>query len=229
MMSQFTIDQIVIKVTRKNIKNIRLTVQPPDGQVKISSPIQLDDQTVLQFAQAKLDWIKKHQTRFQDRVYPPAPEFKQGERINFQGQLYYLNIIDYELKPKIAIRDDYLDLYISPRSGQADRSKIIDRFYRGYLTKTIPLYIQQWEPVLNVVVQKWRVRSMKTRWGSCNTRTRSICLNLELAKKEPRCLEYVIVHEMAHILEPNHGSWFIALMNLHIPEWRFLKVLLNKS
>jgi len=222
---QIIIDDIVIEITKKSIKNIRLVVHRSEGRVRISAPSHISDEMLRQFILSKLNWINKHHNRL------PKPEelFVSGEIHYFQGRSYLLNIIELDCKAKVEIRDDcYLDLYLAPSSNIDKRRSLLMSWYRKYLEYSIPIYIKQWEPILNVQVKQWGIKLMKTRWGSCNYREHRIWLNLELAKQDPRCLEYVIVHEMVHLLEPNHGKGFVGLMNKHLPHWRILKKQLNR-
>ena len=228
-MHQIIIEEIVIDVTRKNIKNIRLSVKPPDGRVYISTPFHIENEVVEQFAISNLAWIKKHQARFQAKEPFPKKEFFSGKSHYFQGKPYLLNVIYHNEQPKVEIRNNtYIDLYVKEGSDEIQCTNLIMSWYRNYLNESIPQYIKKWQPILNLQVNEWGVKSMKTRWGSCNVGAKRIWLSLELAKKDPLCLEYVIVHEMAHILEPNHGKGFIALMDKFIPNWRNFKDDLNK-
>ena len=221
---QITIDEIVIEVTRKNIKNIRLVIHRTEGRVRISVPLHVDEEILRQFVVKKLPWIKKHHSK------PPKTDylFISGEIHYFQGKSYLLNLTERDCKPKVEIRDDsYLDIHLPPGSDPGKGKSLLLAWYKEYLDYSIPSYIKHWEPILNVQVKKWGIKLMKTRWGSCNFRDRRIWLNLELAKHAPQCIEYVVVHEMVHLLEPNHGSKFIDLMDQHLPDWRIIRKQLN--
>jgi hypothetical protein len=225
---QLKINELTISVTQKNIKNLRLIVHPPNGQVCISAPLFVDSEMIKHFVLSKFDWIKKQQAKIHLRSFPANQEFVSGEKHYFQGKVYTLDIISHAKSPKIEVKNDSnLILYVKPTSQISQRISLVRSWYRKYLNDVIPNYIKHWEPILNVQVQQWGIKLMKTRWGSCNIRAKRIWLNLELAKKDPLCLEYVIVHEMIHLLEPNHGPRFIALMDQFLPNWKTLKDKLN--
>ena len=223
-MHQITIADQVIDVVRKNIKNLRLTVYPPDGRVRIAAPLRVNDEAVHEFAISKLAWIKKHQAKFASQARPVPLAYVSGESHYYQGERYLLNVIDQPGAPKVVIRDQTtLDLYVRPGSDLAQRQAVMNAWYRQQLKAQIPPLIEKWQPIMGVTVQAWGVKQMKTRWGTCNIRARRIWLNLELAKRPPRCLEYIVVHEMVHLLERLHNARFRAFMDQFMPHWRSCK------
>lgn len=228
-MDQISISNIKIDVIRKNIKNIHLAVYPPTGRVRIAAPLNVNEDAIRLFAISKLGWIKRHQRKFegQERIAPR--EYKQRESHYFQGRRYLLNIIEKDAPPKVALRTKtYIDLYIRPDSPIEKRNEIMTEWYRKELKKQIPPIIDKWEKILKVVVADWQVKQMKTKWGSCNIEEKRIWINLELAKKPDRCLEYIIVHEMIHLLERHHNDRFQYYIDTYLPNWKQLKAELNK-
>lgn len=227
--TNITVSGIDIDVIKKDIKNMHLSVHPPTGRVRISSPDDMKTDSIRLFAVSKLGWIKKHIKNFQAQDRQPDREYIQGESHYFQGQRYLLNIIEEEAPPKVNIRNKkYLDLYVRPGSDQEKRKEVVKEWYRTELKKQIPPLIKKWESKMGTTVQDWRVRQMKTKWGSCNSHDQRILLNLELAKKSNNCLEYVIVHEMVHLHERLHTDRFKALLDKYMPSWKQNREELNE-
>lgn len=228
-MEQITISNIKIDVVRKNIKNIHLAVYPPTGRVRIAVPLTVNGDAVRLFAISKLGWIKRHQRKFegQERITPR--EYKNRESHYFQGKRYLLNIIEADAPPKVVLKNKtYIDLYVRPETQVEKRHKILTEWYRVELKKQIPAMIEKWEKVLNIKVNEWQVKQMKTKWGSCNIEKKRIWINLELAKKPDYCLEYIIVHEMVHLMERLHNERFLYYMDKYLPNWKQLKTELSK-
>jgi len=200
-MHQITVGSLSIDVVRKNIKNLHLAVYPPDGRVRIATPLNVDDEAVRLFAISKLAWIKKHQVNFTTQERQSEREFVSGESHYFQGSRYLLNVIYYQGNHQVKVRNNtYIDLYIREGSDEAQRKNLMMSWYRQQLKQDIPPLIAKWEQIMNVKVNDWGIKQMKTKWGTCNIQAQRIWLNLELAKKTKHCLEYVVVHEMVHLL-----------------------------
>lgn len=228
-MEKIIINNIEIELTKKNIKNLHLSVHPPDGRVKISAPQYMDTDTIRLFAISKLSWIRKQQKKFINQERQPEREYVSGESHYFLGQRYLLNVI-YTNKRKqgVEIRNKkYIDLYVRENTPKYLRERAMTEWYRRELKKLIPTIIAKWEPIIGVGVNEFGVKKMKTRWGSCNPKAKRIWLNLELVKKSPTCIEYVVVHEMTHLLERKHNERFIAYMDKFLPNWRAIKEELN--
>lgn len=228
-MEKIIINNIEIELTKKNIKNLHLSVHPPDGRVKISAPQYMDTDTIRLFAISKLSWIRKQQKKFINQERQPEREYVSGESHYFLGQRYLLNVI-YTNKRKqgVEIRNKkYIDLYVRENTPKYLRERAMTEWYRRELKKLIPTIIAKWEPIIGVEVNEFGVKKMKTRWGSCNPKAKRIWLNLELVKKSPTCIEYVVVHEMTHLLERKHNERFIAYMDKFMPNWRAVKAELN--
>ncbi|SMP63632.1 M48 family metallopeptidase [Anoxynatronum buryatiense] len=217
------IDDITIQVVRKNIKNINLTVRGPEGMVRMSVPRGVDDHSINAFVRAKLSWIKKHKTRLESREKPPVREYITGEVHGFLGKMYRLKVIEVshqQEQQRVVQQGECLEIYVQPEHTKEKREALLYQWYREQLKKLIPHYINKWEPVMGVKVHQWGIKRMKTRWGTCNIQAKRIWINLELARKRPECLEYIVVHELAHLLERHHNQRFKGLMDQFLPQWR---------
>lgn len=227
-MPQIELGNIIIDVEQKNIKNIHLSVYPPDGNVKIAAPERMDLDTIRVFAINKLKWIKKQQAIFRNQVRETQREYVSKESHYFQGKRYLLKIIEHNTKPKVVLKHSKIELHIRPNSTKEKRKEIIDEWYRGEMKKVIPNMIEKWEKKVGVDVNDFGIKKMRTKWGTCNTEAKRIWLNLELAKKPLKCLEYIVVHELVHLLERSHNDRFIKYMNEFMPKWRFYRDKLNR-
>lgn len=228
MRSKIQLGDIAIEVVQKPIKNLHLTVHPPDGRVRIAAPLHLDADTIRLYAISKLDWIKKHRRKLQEQPREAPREFLDRESHYVWGKRYLLEISEQDTPPTVELGHDSLRLSVRPGTDAAKREAILAAWYRGLLKEAIPPLIAKWEPRLGVAVAGFSVRHMKTKWGSCTPAARTIRLNTELAKKPPTCLEYVVVHEMVHLLEPSHNKRFHALMDHHLPTWPHQRDTLNR-
>lgn len=228
-MERIIVNDIEIELTKKNIKNIYISVYPPDGRVKISAPIWMDVDSIRLFAVSKISWIRKQQKKFICQERWPEREYVSGESHYFLGQRYLLNVI-YTNKRKqgVEIRNKkYIDLYVRENTPKYLRERVMTEWYRKKLKELIPPLIAKWEPIMGVKVKEFGIKMMKTRWGTCNPSGKRIWINLELAKKSPLCLEYIVVHEMVHLLERSHNERFVAYMDEFMPNWRGVKAELN--
>ena len=227
-MDKITVSNIDIDLVRKNIKNIHLSVYPPDGRVRLAVPEKMSDEAIRIFAVSKLAWIIKQKKRFGLQERQTEREFLSGESHYYLGTRYLLNVIETNGKQHVELRGNkYIDLYARPGSTTEKREKIMSDWYRQGLKKVIPDYINKWEEIMGVKVSDWGVKLMKTKWGTCNVQDKRIWINLELAKKNPRCLEYIVVHEMVHLLERHHNEKFKAYMDKFLPNWKSIKDELN--
>lgn len=222
------IQDIPVEIVRKRVKNFNLRIYPPDGRVRITVPARIDDESVRLLVVKKMDWIRKKQTLLQRQVKQPFHKMISGEIHTFWGDPYRLHVMEQVSPPKVWIGDEKtLIMQIQSGLGRNERKVLLEDWYRRQIKKVIPDLISHWEPVLGVHVKEWRVRKMKTRWGTCNIRAGRIWLNLELAKKPQKCLEYIIVHEMTHLLERYHNARFYQFMDSWMPDWRDYKELLK--
>lgn len=225
---QIILGDLSIDVYYKDIKNIHLSVHPPSGRVRMSSPKRIGLDTLRVFAISKLSWIKKQQQRMKSQDREAQREFITRESHYYLGKRYLLKVIEHNSSHKVEIKHDTIELYLKPGTNRDKRESIINEWYRERLKELIPSYIKKWEKAMNVKVDEWAIKKMKTKWGTCNNKEARIWLNLELAKKPIHCLEYIIVHEMVHLLERHHNERFVTYMNQFLPQWKQLKRELNK-
>lgn len=223
------VGDISIDVIRKNIKNMHLSVYPPTGRVRIAAPLYIDDEAVRLFAISKMSWIKKNQRNFAKQERQSPRVFAERESHYFEGRRYLLRVTEVEAPPKVLIKNKtHIDLFIRPNSTIEQQQVIFNEWYRKELKSKIPGLIKKWEKIIGVQVSDWGVKQMKTKWGTCNLEQKRIWINLELAKKPDQCLEYIIVHEMVHLLERKHNDQFLAYLDKFMPKWRNLKDQLNR-
>jgi predicted metal-dependent hydrolase len=217
-----------IEVMRKPIKNLHLSVYPPAGRVRISVPSDIKPETVRLFAISKLGWIRQQQRKILAQERETPREYLERESHWLWGRRYLLEIEEVEAPPRILRKHRQLTLQVRPGSGPEKREDVMDAWYRDEIRRKLPTLLANWEPRLHLTVENIQVRRMKTRWGSCTPAKGNILLNTELAKKPPACLEYILVHEMVHLLEPTHNGRFRTLMDLHYPRWRLAREQLNR-
>lgn len=221
------IGEIAITLERKKIKNMYLKVRPPKGEVLICAPETMNIEMIRAFAIKKLSWIKKQQKTIQSQVREIPRDYTEKESHYLWGERYLLKIIESHQPPRIKLDYKTILLQIPPNTDLQKKEAIISQWYRQQLKQAIPPLIEKWQPLMGVRVNKFFVQQMKTKWGSCNVTQGNIRLNTELAKKPKLCLEYVVVHEMTHLLEANHSKKFIALMDYFMPQWREYQQILN--
>ena len=229
MVSQIKLGEITVDVILKDIKNVHLSVYPPTGRVRISAPIGMSLDTIRVFAISKLDWIKKQQTKLKEQERETPRDFVDRESHYVWGKRYLLTVTERNEAPSIELKHNRMVLQVRPGTDKVKRRALVDGWYRGQLKKALPPLLAQWQPLLGVAVEKFFVRRMKTKWGSCNYRAHTIRLNTELAKRPPECLEYIVVHELMHLLEPTHNARFVELMDRHMPHWRTQRDELNRA
>ena len=223
------VGDLEVEVVRKDIKNLHLGVYPPAGRVRVAVPLRVDDEAVRLAVIGKLGWIRRQQAHFAAQQRQSAREMVSGESHYYLGRRYRLRVIEHAAPPHVRLRSaTTLELAVRPHTDATKRLEILNQWYRRELKRLIPDLIAQWEPIIGVQVAEWGVKRMKTRWGTCNISARRIWINLELAKKPPACLEYIVVHEMVHLLERRHNDRFKALMDRFLPQWRLHKEELNR-
>lgn len=224
------VNGIPVEVVRKKIKNIHLAVYPPDGRVRIAVPAHIDDDAARLAVVERLSWVQRRQRAVIEQARETEREMVSGESHYVGGSRYRLEVVEMDEPPEVAIRGNKtLFLQVRPGTDRAGRKAILDRWYRQRLRERIPKLTAKWAPKLGVEVVEWGIKRMRTRWGSCSISARRIWINLELAKKSDRCLEYIVVHEMVHLLEPTHSDRFRALMTRHLPSWEARRDQLNHS
>jgi predicted metal-dependent hydrolase len=225
---QLALGDVAVDVVFKNIKNVHLSVHPPSGRVRISAPKRMSLGTIRVFAISKLPWIQRQRQRLREQERETRREFVERESHFVWGTRYLLEISERPQPPAIELCERRMILSVRPGTDPARREAIVARWYRDLVHDALPELLRKWEPILAVTVMGVRVRRMKTRWGTCHPRARTIRLNSELAKKPKECLEYVVVHELVHLLEPSHNARFVALMDTFLPTWRLRRQDLNR-
>lgn len=228
--SEIVVAGIHVQIIRKDIKNLHLGVHPPEGRVRVAVPEHVTDERIRLAVIDKLAWIKKQQAEFMAQPRQSAREMVTGESHYFFGRSYRLEVIEKTGKHKVELAGaSKIRLCVTENTSTERRLKLINEWYREQLKQLIPKLVEQWQTKIGVTANDWGVKKMKTKWGSCNIEEKRIWINLDLAKKPPECLEYIIVHELVHLLERNHNSRFIAFMDEFMPKWRLHRDTLNKS
>lgn len=222
-----TIRGINIDVVYKDIKNLHIGVYPPVGRVRVAAPARLSEDQIRLAVIQRLPWIKRQRQQLQDAARQSAREMISGESHYLWGVRRRLQVIEHPGRPRVETDRNRLLLYVPEGTDTAARLKVLEDWYRRLLRAEAPRLITKWEPVIGRSVPRWSIRRMKTKWGSCNRETGHLWFNLELAKKHPLCLEYIVVHEMTHLLERNHGERFAKLMDGFMPDWRARRDQLN--
>lgn len=221
------INGISIEVSRKPIKNMNLRIYPPDGLVKVSAPLSFSEHLIRQNLQEKSAWIHSQRERIRHRSSYREEALQTGATVEFKGKSHLLFIEEHHGPAHTEIQDELLYCYLHPNPTQAEIQLHLERWYRREMEALLPDLIQHWQQIISVNVEQWGIKKMRTRWGSCNTRARRIWLNLSLIKKPLSCLEYVLVHELVHLLEASHNHRFYALMTEFMPQWRDYQYLLE--
>lgn len=225
-----TIDlgDIVVDVVKKDIKNIHLSVYPPTGRVRISAPSRMSLDAIRVFAISKLAWIKQQQTKLQEQERETPREYLDRESHYVWGRRYLLTVSESDRAAAVHLEHSRMVLVVRPGTDENKKQAIVDEWYREQLKEAVPPLLAKWERLMGVKLERFFVRRMKTKWGSCNPASNSIRLNTDLAKKPRECLEYVVVHEMVHLLEPTHNARFVATMDRLMPQWRIYREQLNR-
>ncbi|MDF2484754.1 MAG: metal-dependent hydrolase [Herbinix sp.] len=226
-MKQIVIHNIRIELEKKRIKNMYLRILPPDGRVHISAPLRMSDDEIHGFVTSKLDWIIMQQSKIRSRHTNQVLQYVTGEEVTIWGRSYTLRIVEAFGRNKVEVIGDEVIIFSKADSTKEQREKLLGQWYKKALEAEIPYLLARWERNIGVSSSSYRIQNMKTRWGTCNIRTKGICFNLQLATKPPKCLEYVVVHELVHLLERSHNSIFKGYMDRFLPEWRSIKKELN--
>ena len=220
------ISGIPIEVCKKGIKNMHLYVKPPNGTVTVSAPLSMSDEAIERFIRTKISWIKKQVNKFDNQPRQAEREYVSGESLYVWGKQYFL-LTKYDNKNSLVLSGDKAVLSVRKESTSEQRENFVREWYRELLKAEISRLLPKWEKITGLKAASWQTKYMTTRWGTCNTNTGKIWLNLQLAKKTPDCLEYVILHELMHLIEKKHNDRFIALMDKYMPLWREVKATLN--
>lgn len=227
MITKIQYDDIIIDVVRKKIKHLYLRIHPPAGRVTVSAPQRMPMYIIREFIESRMPWIKTHQQRIRERPPVPAPE--PDNSLHLWGKRYELHHLNSTKgAPSLELREDRVVLHARPTTSQREKRAAIATWYHQHLSRAIPPLISQWEQTMGVKASRVTIRQMRTRWGSCTPGSGAIRLSLELAKKPLACLEYVIVHELVHLMEPSHNKRFYALMDKFLADWRSRREELNR-
>lgn len=228
-MNELQIGNVNIAVTKKNIKNMYIRVLPPHGRVCITVPHSVRDDSIRLFAISKISWIKKQCAAFEAQVRQTKREYVSGESYYLWGKRYCLEVKHADSKNEVSLACGRLILHVRPTSSTEQREKILNDWYREQLKSRLSVVIQQCEKIVGVRADEYRIKNMRTKWGTCNTDKKRIWLNLQLAKKTPECLTYVVIHELVHLLERSHNRRFQKYMDSFFPQWRVVKESLNRQ
>jgi hypothetical protein len=229
MVTQLKLGDIAVDVVLKDIKNVHLSVHPPTGRVRIAAPPRTSLDTLRVFAISKIGWIKKQQKKLREQERETPREYLDRESHYVWGKRYLLKVVEEDAAPKVELKHSAMILRVRPGTTDATKQATVARWYREQIKTAVPALLAKWEPIMGVRVERVFVRRMKTKWGSCNARTRNIRLNTDLAKKPVQCLEYLVVHELVHLLERRHNGRFTALMDEYLSHWRQFRKLLNTA
>jgi hypothetical protein len=228
MSEHIDLGDIRVEVQRKNNKHAHLYVYPPEGRVHISAPLHMGLDALRAFAISRLSWIKAQQRKMRAQPRETQREYLNRESHQVWGKRYLLEVIEVNAAPVVELKHSALVLQIRPGSDEALREAFLESWYREQLRAKLPVLLGKWQPLMGVSIRRILVQRMKTRWGGCNPTSGIVRLNTELAKKPPECLEYILVHELVHLIEPTHNTRFLALMDKLMPHWRQIKDQLNR-
>lgn len=228
MATTIQIGELTVEVTQKDIKNLHLSVHPPLGRISVAAPRHLSVSAIRAFAIGKLSWIRQEQAKLREQERETPREFLHRESHYVWGRRCLLDVVEQDAAPAVSWSRNRLTLMIRPGTDEIRRGEVLEAWYRAQLREQAKPVMAEWEKRLGVQVQKTFVQRMKTRWGSCNVARRSVRLNTDLAKKPRECLDYVIVHELVHLLEPTHNARFVAMMDQFLPGWPHRRDQLNR-
>lgn len=228
MTETIQLGDITIAITRKDIKNVHLSVHPPNGRVTLVAPLATRLEVARAYAASKIGWIRDQQAKLRGQARETPRQFVERESHYLWGRRYLLSLVEKDVKPFVRLDHRKITLTIRPGSSPAKREEIMQEWYRSLLHEAVPPLIRKWEAKLGVKVEGYFLQRMKTKWGGCNHRQRNIRLNTELVKKPIDLLEYVVLHEMAHLIEPRHNERFLTLMTKHYPTWQEARAELNE-
>lgn len=228
--ADLVVSDINIEIVRKDIKNLHLAVYPPDGHVRVAVPQKTTDDNVRLAVISRLAWIRKQQTNLAKQPRQSEREFVSGESHYFWGRRYLLEVIERRGKHELILKNNKkITLFVNPNTSKAGRELVLNEWYRQQLKIRVPELLDKWQPKVGKEASAWGIKKMKTKWGSCNIAAKRIWLNLELAKKSPECLEYILVHELVHLHERCHNDRFRTKLSKVLPQWRLYKDILKSE
>lgn len=222
---------IEVELVQKEIKNLHLAVYPPDGRVRLAAPVEVNEKTLELYVISKIPWIRKQQRKFANQNRQSPRKYVDRESHYYLGKRYLLRVHEAGHSYRSAKVEEktktYLDMYVKPGYTVEQKAELLKEWYRSELKKVLAELLPKWEKILGVQANEVKVQTMRTKWGSCNTEKGNLLFNIELAKKPYDCIEYVVVHELAHLLERTHNDNFIAYLDKYLPNWKHLKEELN--
>jgi predicted metal-dependent hydrolase len=227
MTSRIEVGEIVIELTLKNVKHVHLSVHPPDGRVTLIAPSKTRTEVARAYAVSKLAWIRAQRAVLKAQAREERRTFVTRESHYLWGKRYLLVVIEREEKPRVVLDHRRITLQVRPGSSRAKRAEVMQAWHRSLLHQAVPRLIARWEPRMGLKVERYFLQRMKTKWGACNHRTGTIRINTELARKPKDLLEYVVVHEMLHLIESTHSERFVGLLTEYYPTWREARAELN--
>ncbi len=229
-MTVIKVGDLAVEVTKKDIKNIHLGVYPPVGRVRLSAPLASDNEKIRLFIVSKIPWIRKNQRKFINKERQSLREYISRESHYFQGRRYLLNLdIAPNNKNTVLLKKSVIQLKLKEQFDTQKRKEILESWYRETLRERLVPFIKKWENQLGVISKEWKIKKMKTKWGSCNQDARRVWFNLELAKVDDYCIDYVVMHELAHLKVRNHGKQFIQILNTNMSDWEQRRAQLNET
>ena len=228
-MNELKIGDISITVNKKDIKNMYIRVLPPEGKVQITAPRSAGDDTIRMFAVSRISWIKKQRENFEAQARQTKRQYVTGESYYVWGRRYRLDVQYSNIRNEVSLKGERLILQVRSESTPEQREHVLNDWYREQFKRRLPEVIQKCEQVVGVQASEWRIKNMRTKWGTCNIERKRIWLNLQLAKKTPECLTYVATHELVHLLERNHNDQFQKYMDAYFPDWRVVRATLNQQ
>lgn len=220
MIEVFELGEVTVNLTRKSVKNVHLSVHPPEGRVTLVAPTSTRTEVARAYAISKLGWIRQQQKSLRDQARETQRRYVERETHRLWGRNHLLTVVEVEAKPGVKVDHRRITLYVRPGSDASKRADVMHQWHRTLLHEAVRAFIARWEPRLGVTVNSYYLQRMKTKWGSCNHVAGNIRLNTELVKKPRDLLEYVVVHEMTHLLAPTHSEQFVTLMAQHWPQWQ---------
>lgn len=227
MISQLQLGDVVVDVVQKDIKNLHLSVHPPTGRVTISAPLRMKTEAIRVFAITKLGWIKQQRKKQREQPRESPRDYIERESHYLWGRRYLMSLVERAEPPAVEVSGNRIKLHLRPATAPEKRADIIEQWYRGELREALVPLLSKWQKIIGVTASKVFVQRMKTKWGSCNPKSGVVRFNTELAKKPPQCLEYIVVHELVHLLEKTHNARFFALMDRFLPKWQMTQQMLN--
>lgn len=228
--TKIQVSNLLIDTVKKDIRNMHLGVYPPQGRVRVAAPTETTDEAIKLFVLSRMHWIKTQQRKFQDQERQTMRQYLPGESHYFLGVRHLLDLVQTDDRPRIDVPSKKkITMYAAPNTSRVQKEVLFERFYRSELKELAPTKVKKWQNILGVEAREVRIRKMKTKWGTCNAVEGRIWLNLELAKKDTDCIDYVIVHELAHLKEKSHTERFFRLLESAMPDWTQTKKKLNNS